>query len=434
MAACERSALMLEVLFDQGQADGGPKAPGFVALPFSPAAPPEAPDRCALALRLSDAAAALSDRDAIALLGDCRRLLRPGGRVYCDGRQGGATFTRLARWAEFVGLVALGDDQAAPGWAKRQPPAEAEPLVSILMPAFNPRFFGAALDSALAQTWRHQEIIVSDDSEGDEIAAIVASRAKRGNIRLVQNRPRLRARRNYAQCVALARGEFVKFLNDDDLLAPQCVAIMVAAFQKVPDLVLATSHRWRINEASQVVADMPATRPVMGGDWVIDGVSLANAAIMHGLNFIGEPSTLMFRRSDFDPRPLLDADKPFHCNGAEVIGAVDYAMWSRVLVQGNAVFFKKRLCSFRSHPEQAQAKTEVVERSIDGIRGLQRMWIDLALFRRWPPHLVAIQPLERAATPGTLWRAETLRTLRAPSIAADEAIRQWRATARHPFE
>jgi glycosyltransferase involved in cell wall biosynthesis len=425
---------MLEVLFDQGQADDGPKAPGYVALSFSPAAPPEAPDRCALALRLSDAAAALSDRDAIALLGDCRRLLRPGGRVYCDGTQGGATFTRLARWAEFVGLVALGDDQAAPGWAKRQPPAEAEPLVSILMPAFNPRFFGAALDSALAQTWRHQEIIVSDDSEGDEIAAIVASRAKRGNIRLVQNRPRLRARRNYAQCVALARGEFVKFLNDDDLLAPQCVVAMVAAFQKIPDLVLATSHRWRINAQSQVIEDMPATRPVVARDLVIEGVSLANAAIMHGLNFIGEPSTLMFRRSDFLPRPLLDDDKPFHFNGEEIIGAVDYAMWSRVLVQGNAVFLKKRLSSFRVHAEQAQAKAEVVSRSVDGIRGLQKQWIELGLFRRWPPHLLCCQPLDRPPSQASDWRPEAARSLPTPPQTTEELIRRWRATPRHAFE
>ncbi len=425
---------MLDALFAASLTQGGPETPGYVPLAQSSSTPPAQADRSVAAIRLSDAALALNPREAVALLSDCRRLLHPGGRVFCVGAQAALTCERLGRWAEFVGLVTLPATEGVPGWAKRQHPPESEPLVSICMPAFNPRFFAAALDSALVQTWRNKEIIVSDDSEGDEIAAIVAARAPRGRLRLVQNRPRLRARKNYAQTVALARGEFVKFLNDDDLLAPDCVATMVAAFQKIPDLVLATSHRWRIGATSQVIADMPATRPAVGGDWVIDGVSLANAAIMHGINFIGEPSTMMFRRSDFDPRPLLDADKPFHCNGAEVVGAVDYAMWSRVLVQGNAAFFRKRLSSFRVHSEQAQAKSDVVERSVGGIRGLQRMWIELGLFQRWPPHLVAVQPLERAASPGTPWRVEPLRSLPAPPVAAEDALRQWRATERHPFE
>lgn len=425
---------MPEVLLGDALGNAGPNASGFVAANFDPATGPAHPDRSAVAIRFAEDAANLSTRDRVALLGDCRRLLRPGGRVYCCGIKAREIFEQLAPWAELMGLTALPAGEAAPGWSKRQPLPVAEPLVSILMPAFNPRFFGAALDSALAQTWPHKEIIVSDDSEGDEIAAIVATRSGRGKIQLVQNRPRLRARKNYAHCVQLAKGEYIKFLNDDDLLAPQCVATMVEAFQKIPDLVLATSHRWRINESSQAVGDIPATRPVFGQDLVIEGVSLANAAIMHGLNFIGEPSTMMFRRSDFSRRPLLDDDRPFHFNGAEVVGAVDYAMWSRVLVQGNAVFFKKRLSSFRSHGEQAQARPDVVERSIEGIRGLQKMWIELGLFRRWPPHLVAAQPLDRAAALATPWRVEQPRSLSAPAIGAEEAIRQWRATAKHPFE
>lgn len=425
---------MLEALFDASPRQASPETPGYIPLALSWSTPPAQADRSVAAIRLTDAALTLNSREAVALLSDCRRLLHPGGCVFCVGPRAPATFEQLARWAEFVGLVALSGTDGILGWAKRRHPTLDEPLVSICMPAFNPRFFAAALDSALAQTWRNKEIIVSDDSEGDEIAAIVAVRAQRGRLRLVQNRPRLRARKNYAQTVAMAGGEFVKFLNDDDLLAPDCVATLVGAFQKIPDLVLATSHRWRIGETSQVIADMPATRPVVGGDWVIDGVSLANAAIMHGLNFIGEPSTMMFRRSDFDPRPLIDVDKPFHCNGAEVIGAVDYAMFSRVLVQGNAAFFRKRLSSFRIHSEQAQARGDVVERSVEGIRGLQRMWIELGLFQRWPPHLVAAQPLERAARPGTPWRAESLRSLPAPPLSVEETIRQWRATANHPFE
>jgi len=410
---------------------GGVAAPEV--LDWQPLDPPLLPERSASEILLGDEAGELGVRDQVQLLIDCRRLLRPGGVLRCDGPLAQQTFERLARWAEFVGLVAAATDGAA-AWKKRAPSSIEQPLVSILMPAANPRYFLEALDSALAQSYANIEIIVSDDSEGDEIARLLASRSGRRAIQHVRNVPRLRARKNYAQCLRLARGEYVKFLNDDDLLAPQCVANMVDAFRRIPDLTLVTSHRWRINDSSQVIADMPATRPAVGQDCVIDGVSLLNAVVMHGLNFIGEPSTMMFRRSDFAARPRLDDDRPFHFNGEEVLGAVDYAMFSRLLVQGNAVFFKKRLSSFRSHGEQAQAKREVVDRSVEGIRGLQRAWIELGLFRRFPPHVLKCQPFGRSESQSHLWRPELTRNLPSPPVSVDESIRQWRATAPHPFE
>src|SRR4030095_4308770 len=180
-------------------------------------------------------------------------------------------------------------------------------------------------------------------------------------IRYVKNPERLRARKNYAQCLALARGEYVKFLNDDDVLEPDCVRTLLGAFLRVPDLTVATSHRWRIDRNSVVLDDMPATLPVVDGDRVIDGISLANALIMYGLNFIGEPSNGLFRKRDLAPRRAPD-ELPFQFNGEEVRGAIDFALWSRLLVQGNAAFFHARLSSFRVHDEQAQADTDVVAR------------------------------------------------------------------------
>ena len=45
--------------------------------------------------------------------------------------------------------------------------------VSLVIPAHHPRFFAAALHSALAQTYEALEVIVCDDSHGIEIEAIV---------------------------------------------------------------------------------------------------------------------------------------------------------------------------------------------------------------------------------------------------------------------
>lgn len=392
------------------------------------------PDCSARCILLGDAAAALSVRDQIQLLIQCRRVLRPGGQLLCVERDAVQSYESLARWAEFVGMRDPDSPETGHCWQKQPALTTASPLVSILIPSSNPRYFAEALDSALAQTWQNCEIVICDDCETDEIETIAASRAGQMGIRYYKNPERLRARKNFEKCLSLATGEYVKFLNDDDLLEPDCVATMLEAFRQIPDLVLATSHRWRIDANSRVMDDMPATRPAVDRDLLVDGVTLANAVVMYGLNFIGEPSTAMFQRRSFDHRPHIDVAVPFHFNGEEVRGAVDLAMWFRLLVQGNAVFFHKRLSRFRIHAEQAQAKPDVVARSVAGIRGLQKQWIELGLFRRFPPHLLLCRPFPEGVGGGSEWEVAAVHSLPPSPVPANEAIHSWRATARHSFD
>jgi glycosyltransferase involved in cell wall biosynthesis len=66
----------------------------------------------------------------------------------------------------------------------------ADPLVSILIPAYNERHFGEAFASARAQQGVELEIVVSDDSPGDAIGAHVAA-ANDPRVRYVKNQERL---------------------------------------------------------------------------------------------------------------------------------------------------------------------------------------------------------------------------------------------------
>jgi len=391
-------------------------------------------DRAVASLHLGSAVAAMPVREQIQLLLECRRVLAPDGRMIFGEAPSGALPERLARWAALVGLVPLAEGAEHAGWTKRSRAEKPTPLVTIAIPSSNPRYFLESLDSALGQTYPHVEIVICDDSEDDAIPSMVASRAGRAELRYEKNPQRLRARRNYQKCLALARGEYVKFLNDDDVLEPECVARLVRAFQEVPDLVLATSHRLRIDNDSRVMEDMPATRPAVARDVVVEGVSLANAVIMYGLNFIGEPSTALFRRSDFERRECLDGDRPFHFNGEEVRGAIDLAMWSRLLVQGNAVFLRERLSRFRIHGEQAQAQRDVIDRSVAGIRALQRQWVELGLFQSLPPHLLRVQPYPRGDGESDEWTLEPVLSFPPSTVPAEEAVRIWRNTKRHAFD
>lgn len=91
--------------------------------------------------------------------------------------------------------------------------------VSILIPAYNAEpFVGAALQSALDQTWANTEIILVDDGSQDQTFA-VASRYQSAKVKILRQENRgAAAARNTA--LREAQGDFFQYLDADDLLSP----------------------------------------------------------------------------------------------------------------------------------------------------------------------------------------------------------------------
>jgi len=116
------------------------------------------------------------------------------------------------------------------------------PLVSILVPAYNAApWITATLDSALAQTHRPIEIIVVDDGSTDATLAIARGFEARGVRVVSQSNAGASAARNHA--LLIAHGDYIQFLDADDLLAPDKIAVQVARLVDAPSLSLA-SGRW----------------------------------------------------------------------------------------------------------------------------------------------------------------------------------------------
>ena len=69
----------------------------------------------------------------------------------------------------------------------RSLPESKNPLVSIVIPAFNPRYFRQAIESALGQTYRNVEIVVCDDRPDEEIGTIAADYAADSRLRYQKN-------------------------------------------------------------------------------------------------------------------------------------------------------------------------------------------------------------------------------------------------------
>jgi glycosyltransferase involved in cell wall biosynthesis len=98
-----------------------------------------------------------------------------------------------------------------------------QPLVSILIPAYNAqRWIADAIESAIAQTWPRKEIIVVDDGSTDGTRAVV-QRFESNEVQLVtQPNQGAAAARNKA--FSLSRGDYIQWLDADDLLSPEKVA------------------------------------------------------------------------------------------------------------------------------------------------------------------------------------------------------------------
>jgi glycosyltransferase involved in cell wall biosynthesis len=108
--------------------------------------------------------------------------------------------------------------------------------VSVIIPTYNyGRFLREALDSALAQTYRPLEVIVVDDGSTDDTPQVLAAYGDRILV-IRQNNLGVGAARNTG--IAAARGEYLAFLDSDDIWKPQAIEHEIARFIDDPGLGL----------------------------------------------------------------------------------------------------------------------------------------------------------------------------------------------------
>jgi glycosyltransferase involved in cell wall biosynthesis len=118
-----------------------------------------------------------------------------------------------------------------------------KPLVSILISAYNAEeWIAEALESAVAQTWPHKEIILVDDGSTDGTGEVARRFASRGVTVLSTRNGGLSVGQNYAY--AHSRGDYIQFLDADDLLAPDKIERQLAALRRTDSTRLLLSSPW----------------------------------------------------------------------------------------------------------------------------------------------------------------------------------------------
>ncbi len=205
----------------------------------------------------------------------------------------------------------------------------SEGLVSILVPCRNAGpWLSATLESALAQTWQEREIILVDDGSTDGSAEIAQSFASRGVRVFRQTNCGASAARNLA--LAEAKGDFIQFLDADDLLAPRKIQTQMEMLRH-RDLGVVASGRWSRFEGD------PSRR------WFVDSPVFRDLSAMEFLLLAASEGHMMHPAAWLTPRHVADSAGSWN----ESLSLNDDGEYfARVLLASNGIAFCDQAESF----------------------------------------------------------------------------------------
>jgi glycosyltransferase involved in cell wall biosynthesis len=204
------------------------------------------------------------------------------------------------------------------------------PKVSVVMPVYNgERFLRESLDSIFAQTFREFEVICVDDGSTDNSAAVLEPYGQRIRVVRQQNAGQSAAR-NVG--VTLATGQYVAFLDQDDLWYPPKLMSQVAVLDRDPHVVLAHCNFDRIDETGRMLQESAGV------------VERASAVASPMGQLIGEalifPSAMMIRKEGYE------RIGGFH---RELQGFEDFDLIARLKQEGTFVMLEETGMAYRLH-------------------------------------------------------------------------------------
>ena len=178
---------------------------------------------------------------------------------------------------------------------------ERAPLVSVVTPFYNTvPYLNACIESVLGQTWpRFEYLLVNNCSTDGSAEAARTWAARDSRIRLIDQPAFLEQVANYNSALThiSPESEYVKIVQADDRLYPECLERMVAVGELDPGVVIVGSYYHSGN--SVFFSGIPIDSPVHKGREICRNQLL-------GRNFfMGNPTTLLYRAA------CVRARKPF---------------------------------------------------------------------------------------------------------------------------
>jgi glycosyltransferase involved in cell wall biosynthesis len=217
-----------------------------------------------------------------------------------------------------------------------QIPVDPNPLVSIIIPCFNGEaYLKETLESALAQTYPHVEVIVVDDGSTDRSGEI----AQAFPVRYLRQENRgLTPSRNRG--IQESRGSCIVFLDADDRLKPEAIATGLSVLNQHPECAMTVGDHLFVDSDG---AYLSASRKQC--------LQAAHYEALLGSNFIEMISSVIFRKSVFD---VVGAFDP-HLRVAE-----DYELYLRIAREYPVCCHPAVVAEYRLHKNNVSRNSELM--------------------------------------------------------------------------
>ncbi|HQN16955.1 MAG TPA: glycosyltransferase [Bacteroidales bacterium] len=231
-------------------------------------------------------------------------------------------------------------------------------LVSVCIPTYNGALYIAeAIESAIGQTYKNIEIVISDDNSSDDTIAIINKLKNKTTVPFfIYNHVPEGIGANWNYCMSKARGKFIKFLFQDDVLEPCCIEEMLTIFYQNKNAGLVASKRSFIIDENknknyvnmwlETFGDLQQGMSYSDDNCQVlsKGFFKNDIFLKTPINKVGEPSTFLFEKS------LLKKIGWFR---TDLVQILDYEFCIRVMKKKNIYIINKPLVKFRLHQKQA---------------------------------------------------------------------------------
>jgi glycosyltransferase involved in cell wall biosynthesis len=210
------------------------------------------------------------------------------------------------------------------------------PKVSIVMPVLNgEKYIAEAVGSILAQTYTDYELIVVDDGSTDGTPALIERFANMMRLKCVRHPQRQGIARSVNDGIRAAAGEYIAFLDHDDLWFPDFLQVQTGYLEGHPEAGMVHSDFQTVDAAGNVIESsvkLCRNRQRPSG-------SVFRRLFMDSF-IVG--NSVLIRKECFDRLGVFD----------EVLRWGDYHMWLRIALHYRVDYMDKVLTKYRQHSTQ----------------------------------------------------------------------------------
>jgi glycosyltransferase involved in cell wall biosynthesis len=238
------------------------------------------------------------------------------------------------------------------------------PLVSVCIPLYNgAKYIAQCLQSILNQSYQNFEIIVVDDCSMDNSLEIIQTQFKDARIKVFLNEKNLGLVGNWNKCIKYAKGEWIKFIFQDDYVSEDMLRVMMQ-YASPENKFIVCNREFVFEEGVSAETEnlYKVNRFDLAKIFKTERPTFISSAAMSKMiakwryrNYIGEPTVVLFHKSVVKEIGLF----------SEMLGQIcDLEYWFRLASAYGLFYIPQTLASFRVHNEATSAKNRKDRREL----------------------------------------------------------------------